>query len=1011
MARRVILDTLYTFTPSTRTIVIPRTLQRERLLLITNVTTNTVIYNFSDPSLTATSWTIAQNTNNVNATTTVVLAYNTTSMSSTDRLQITIDAVQEIFAPDEEYVDPVSKLRISSPQALIDTDFEYGLQPSKWEAISLIQNRPSYYVNNQTPVTITNVTATNGSRDVVVSSATTVAVGTPILIQDTFFAAANGSFVVTASSAGVSFTYQARTNFTGTTGTIYDSALTAAFTGTFYQNASIALASQPTAANPITLTTTNPHGLQVGNGIYIIGASATTNPPNGAWQVAAVPTATTLQVQLINTPTGAITGATLFPRPDSNYIHRAFDGGVQFTTGTSAHNVQAVRQTRRYFRYQSGKGVQVSTGTIMRPNIIMDELSSSGVVVTVTCKLPHQLTPGVSVTIAGANESAYNGTYVVTTVIDPYKFTYNAATTPSATPASGLPTISVVSWYGAATRLGMFDQQNGLFFEFDGQALYAVRRNSTTQLQGFVNVTNGSGTVTGATVNGITTKFSKQLNPGDWIVIRGQSYRVLYIASDTSMTISPPYRGPTLSGLNSALVSKTVDVRVAQSSFNIDRLDGTGPSGMVLDLSKMHMFYIDYSWYGAGSVRFGFRDTQGKVFYCHRIMNNNVNNEAYLRSGNLPARYECHTFSPLTLLAASMLVGDTTMTVASTADFPSSGTLLIDDPSANGLEYVSYTGKTATTFTGLNRGKATTTIASVTTTNGSGNVTTTNSTAAIQAGMFVSGTGIPSNTTVYNIITGGTNTITLSQAATASGSVTLSFNQMASAAAAHTFSATAPIAIYLHAPQFSPTISHWGTSVIMDGRFDDDKSLVFTYGETLTTSIAPSNSIPLLSIRSAPSVDSGITGFLGQKEIINRMQLTLKDMAVLTNGTYLVTLVLNGNVQPGTGSVSTFAPTAVGTSSLAQIADHTGSCTISGGETIFGFYAVNSGGGTNQSVQDADLTRVRDLGNSILGGGLNNTPGTGFYPDGPDVVTIVARNIGTGTSTIQARINWTEAQA
>jgi hypothetical protein len=197
----------------------------------------------------------------------------------------------------------------------------------------------------------------------------------------------------------------------------------------------------------------------------------------------------------------------------------------------------------------------------------------------------------------------------------------------------------------------------------------------------------------------------------------------------------------------------------------------------------------------------------------------------------------------------------------------------------------------------------------------------------------------------------------------------------------------------------------------MDGRYDDDKSLIFTYGEVTTTTITAGSTVPLLSIRAAPSADSGITGFLGLKEVINRMQLTMRDMAVLTNGSYLVTLVLNGTVAVGTGALGTFGPIAVGTSSLSQIADHTGNCTISGGETIFGFYAVNSAGGSNQSTESADLSRVRDLGNSILGGGTNNTPGQGIYPDGPDVVTIVARNIGTATSTIQARINWTEAQA
>lgn len=1011
MSRRVILETQYTFTPSTKTVVIPRIVPRERILLITNTTTNTVIYNFSEASMAFTSYTTAQNTVTANATSTMVLSYNTTSMSSTDTLQITVDEVSESMMPDESLIDPVGKMRVSQPQALIDTDFEYGLQPTKWEALAMINNRPSFFVNTQIPITITGVSATNGSTAIVVSTASPPAVGTPILIQDTFFPGANGNFVITAISAGVSFTYQARTPFTGTTGSIYDSILTAAYNGTYYSAVSIPLAAQPTAANPITFTTSGPHGFQIGDGIYVTGATATTNPPNGSWTIAAVPTATTFQVVLPSTPTGVIATATVYPRPDGFNQHRAFDGGVTFTSGSSAPNNQFIRQTRRYFRYQSGKGIQVSTGSIVKPSLFIDEISAVTTTITVTCKIPHQLGPGVTITVANANESAYNGTFTVATVINAYVFTYTALSTPSTTPASGNPTVSVVGWYGASNRLGLFDNQNGVFFEFDGQTLYAVRRSSTMQMSGFVNVTNGSNTVTGATINGVSTKFSKQLNPGDFIVIRGMTYRVMTIASDTSMSITPAYRGPTLSGLNSAIISKTTDLKVAQSSFNIDKLDGTGPSGLVLDLSKMQMFYIDYSWYGAGSIRMGFRDTQGRVFYCHRFVNNNQNTEAYMRSGNLPARYETNTFTAVTKLAASMTNVDTTMTVSSTTGFPSSGILFIHDPSASGMEYVTYTGKTDTTFTGLVRGKASTTIASCVTTINSAIVTTTSSVANIQIGMQVYGTGLPYNTYVYSITTGATNTLVLTQGATANGTVTLSFNQMASVAGSHTYSATAPIGIYAYSPQFSPTISHWGTSVIMDGRFDDDKSLVFTYGEVSSTSITAGTTTPLLSIRVSPSADSGITGYLGLKEVINRMQLALKDMAVLTNGSYLVTLVLNGTVAAGAGTLGTFGPVAVGTSSLAQIADHTGACTITGGETIFGFYAVNSAGGTNFSTESADLSRVRDLGNSILGGGLNNTPGQGVYPDGPDVVTIVARNIGSATSNIQARINWTEAQA
>ena len=1019
MARRVILDTQYTFTPSTRSVVIPRVILRERLLLITNVTTNTVIYNFSDSTLTATNYSIAQGTSTANATTTVVLNYNTTSMSSTDKLSIVIDEAAEVFVPDDAFQDPVGKFRVSQPQALIDTDFEYGLQPTKWETLNLLNNRPSFFVNTQNPITITNVTATQNSTSIVVATTTPPAIGTPILVQDTAFPGANGPFIVTAISAGVSFTYTARYAFTGATGTIYNLALTQAYSGTFYSGAAFTLSAQPTvvaqgAQTVVTVTTTEPHAVQIGNQIAITGASAGANPPNGVWWVASVPTVNSFQIIPDNNVTGPITGASVYPYPNGVYIHRAFDGGVQFSTASTSHNLQTIRQTRRYFRYQSGKGIQVSTGTILRPGINIDDMSASGTTITVITKAPHYLNVGASITISGADQTAYNGNFVVDTIIDAQRFTYIAASVPTSTPASGIVQLSIINWRSSKARVGIFDSQNGMFFEYDGQTLFAVRRKSTDQLSGAVNLTNGSATVTGASQYGATTKFSKQLVPGDYIVIRGMTYRVMNIASDTSMTISPPYRGNTLSGINTAIVTKTIEIKVPQNAWNIDKMDGTGPSGTNLDISKMQMYYIDYSWYGAGFIRFGFRDTTGRIIYCHRFVNNNQNTEAYMRSGNLPGRYETNTISNATILSATLLSSDTTMTVSNTDGFATAGTVFVDD-STGGNEYITYTGKTTTTFTGLTRGKANTTVTGFVLTPNVGNVTTTQSITGLYNGMYVYGsnTAIPSGTFIANIWPGPvTNTLTLSQAPyQGNAAATLSFLAPAGVAATHTYSATAPISVYQHSPAFSPTISHWGTSVIMDGGFDNDKSLVFVYGETVNTIIGVGAIVPLLSLRVSPTVDSGVPGTLGTKEIVNRMQLQLSSTAALVNGSFLLYLVLNGNITANTGSLGTFQRVAVGTSSLAQIADHTGNCVINGGENIFGYYAVNSAGAGNFSVQDAELTKLRDLGNSILGGGFNNTPNTNVYPDGPDVITVVAQNIGTTPAAIQARISWTEAQA
>ena len=87
-------------------------------------------------------------------------------MNAADKLQIFVDEYEETTRPAEVYTDPVSKQRMSTPQALIDTDFELGLQPTKWESLQLISNRPSFFYNVTTPITLNTVATTNGSRTV-----------------------------------------------------------------------------------------------------------------------------------------------------------------------------------------------------------------------------------------------------------------------------------------------------------------------------------------------------------------------------------------------------------------------------------------------------------------------------------------------------------------------------------------------------------------------------------------------------------------------------------------------------------------------------------------------------------------------------------------------------------------------------------------------------------------------------------------------------------------------------
>jgi hypothetical protein len=190
----------------------------------------------------------------------------------------------------------------------------------------------------------------------------------------------------------------------------------------------------------------------------------------------------------------------------------------------------------------------------------------------------------------------------------------------------------------------------------------------------------------------------------------------------------------------------------------------------------------------------------------------------------------------------------------------------------------------------------------------------------------------------------------------------------------------------------------------MDGRFDDDKSYVFTRGMTTTLAINSGVNNAVMSFRIAPSVSSGVAGStLGIRELVNRMQMILRQLDVFSNGQFLMTLVLNGTVSSATPNWA-----SVGGSSLAQYIFHTSATTISGGETVFGFFLNTTGSGYTTTQQD--LTLVRDMGTSILGGGVA-AANVGVYPDGPDVVTVMAQNIGAISGNIFARLSWTEAQA
>lgn len=79
--------------------------------------------------------------------------------------------------------------------------------------------------------------------------------------------------------------------------------------------------------------------------------------------------------------------------------------------------------------------------------------------------------------------------------------------------------------------------------------------------------------------------------------------------------------------------------RNTQANWNIDTFDGTGPSGLTLDDTKTNILVMDLEWLGVGRVRVGF-NINGVFYPAHEFRNANALTAAYMKTANLPIRYE-----------------------------------------------------------------------------------------------------------------------------------------------------------------------------------------------------------------------------------------------------------------------------------------------------------------------------------------------------------------------------------
>ena len=89
----------------------------------------------------------------------------------------------------------------------------------------------------------------------------------------------------------------------------------------------------------------------------------------------------------------------------------------------------------------------------------------------------------------------------------------------------------------------------------------------------------------------------------------------------------------------SSVSGSLVNTSVAQASWNVDPMNGSGPSGITLDLAKAQILFMDLEWLGVGTVRIGFV-INGNFYVCHKFHHANIIASTYITTASLPLRYE-----------------------------------------------------------------------------------------------------------------------------------------------------------------------------------------------------------------------------------------------------------------------------------------------------------------------------------------------------------------------------------
>ena len=167
MAKKQIRD--YIFSPGIAgvgTLKLLGKFDTNQLLLITNTSKNEVLYNFADTvrqvdvtfGQTGADPDFVNESMRTNGVTSITFLYDTTAYSSTDAIQIFVEQDEQRVRPYDFGTDAIERMRFAAPESMLDADFEYGIQPTKWQSIDLLRNYPSIYEIPGSDIAVNGIT-------------------------------------------------------------------------------------------------------------------------------------------------------------------------------------------------------------------------------------------------------------------------------------------------------------------------------------------------------------------------------------------------------------------------------------------------------------------------------------------------------------------------------------------------------------------------------------------------------------------------------------------------------------------------------------------------------------------------------------------------------------------------------------------------------------------------------------------------------------------------------------